>query len=93
MIPPLQNKLFLLIGEGWATTLNTISLSTVCGERYLEGGPSYGYSGGVSEAKGKQVEYTTLEDHLWCQMRILRNPNLWYNNWVEIQRLEIWQLT
>lgn len=35
--------------------LNTISFSTVCGGRYLEGGPSYVYSGGVSESKEKQA--------------------------------------
>ncbi|QOI69800.1 hypothetical protein IBZ20DMU1_56 [Acinetobacter phage DMU1] len=51
----IQNKLFLWVGDREIPALNTISFSTACGGRYLEGGPSYVYSGGVSESKGKQA--------------------------------------
>ena len=47
------------------TPLNTISFSTVCGGRYLEGGPSYVYSGGGIRVQGKAREiYNFRTAHL-----------------------------
>ncbi|AUG85501.1 hypothetical protein SHab15497_00063 [Acinetobacter phage SH-Ab 15497] len=42
----------------------------------MEGGPSYVYSGGVSESKGKQAEYTTLGRRIWLLKVLDKIPNL-----------------